>query len=70
MLDRGEIDIMGAVAVSPLRKKQVHFTMPFGSESWVIVNKIEDKNIYGITPKNKIGVVDSAFVANHEFIPK
>ncbi|WP_419207668.1 ATP-binding protein [Photobacterium leiognathi subsp. mandapamensis] len=64
MLDRGEIDIMGAVAVSPLRKKQVHFTMPFGSESWVIVNKIEDKNIYGITPKNKIGVVDSAFVAN------
>ncbi|WP_318436368.1 ATP-binding protein [Photobacterium leiognathi] len=64
MLDRGEIDIISAVAISPLRKKQVNFTMPFGSESWVIVNKIEDKNIYGITQKNKIGVVDSAFVAN------
>ncbi|WP_305372300.1 transporter substrate-binding domain-containing protein [Photobacterium leiognathi] len=53
MLDRGEIDIISAVAISPLRKKQVNFTMPFGSESWVIVNKIEDKNIYGITQKIK-----------------
>ncbi|WP_305457224.1 transporter substrate-binding domain-containing protein [Photobacterium leiognathi] len=53
MPDRGEIDIISAVAISPLRKKQVNFTMPFGSESWVIVNKIEDKNIYGITQKVK-----------------
>lgn len=62
MLNRGEIDILSAVAISPLRKKQVHFTMPFGSESWVIVNKFSNNNIYGISRNESIGVIDTGFV--------
>ncbi|EAS66300.1 transporter substrate-binding domain-containing protein [Photobacterium angustum] len=64
MLKSGEIDILSAVASSSLRKKELLFSMPYGQEGWVIVNKISNKNSYGITAKNSIGVIQSSFVKN------
>ncbi|MCG3864705.1 MULTISPECIES: transporter substrate-binding domain-containing protein [unclassified Photobacterium] len=62
MLAQGEIDIVGAVASSPIRKKELLFSMPYSQEGWVIVNKISKQNSHRITHKNSIGVLESAFV--------
>ncbi|PSW74607.1 transcriptional regulator [Photobacterium sp. GB-50] len=64
MLAQGDIHILSAVATSSLRKKELLFSMPYGQEGWVIVNKISKRNSYGITPKNSIGVIQSSFVKN------
>ncbi|WP_394167709.1 transporter substrate-binding domain-containing protein [Photobacterium piscicola] len=63
-LANNKIDIIAAIALTSARNKDLTFTAPYGSDKWIMVDRINHKNLIGINNKDVIGVLTSGFGVN------
>lgn len=56
-----KIDIIAAVAITNDRNKELTFTAPYGNDKWIMIDRINHKNLIGINKKDVIGVLNSGF---------
>ncbi len=59
-----DIDILAAVAVSGKRHKELAFTVPYGEDKWVMVDRSNHKKLNQIDTSDIIGVLGYGFGEN------